>query len=106
MSTTETIAPTGTWALDPVHSLVGFEVSYMAGTFRGQFRDVSVSLAIGDDGDAALEGVFELLCVCPETRDLVVGVAPVASCVHAVLPCRCSAGEERLSYSAKSGLLD
>ena len=27
--------PAGTWALDPVHSLVGFEVSYMAGTFRG-----------------------------------------------------------------------
>src|SRR5206468_3597845 len=32
--------PLGTWALDPVHSTIGFEVNYLAGTFRGQFRDV------------------------------------------------------------------
>lgn len=70
MSTTETIAPTGTWALDPVHSLVGFEVSYMAGTFRGQFRDVSVSLAIGDDGNAALEGVANVASVDVKDENL------------------------------------
>lgn len=70
MSTTETIAPTGTWALDPVHSLVGFEVSYMAGTFRGQFRDVSVSLAIGDDGNAALEGVASVTSVDVKDENL------------------------------------
>ena len=40
MSTTETtIAPAGTWTLDPVHSTVGFEVAYLVGTFKGQFRD-------------------------------------------------------------------
>ena len=70
MSTTETIATTGTWALDPVHSLVGFEVSYMAGTFRGQFRDVSVSLDVGEDGHAALEGVVKVASVDVKDENL------------------------------------
>jgi polyisoprenoid-binding protein YceI len=33
--------PVGTWALDPVHSSIGFEVNYVSGAFRGQFREVS-----------------------------------------------------------------
>ena len=44
MSSTETIAPVGTWQLDPVHSSITFEVSYLAGTFKGSFRDVSATL--------------------------------------------------------------
>ena len=56
MSTIETTsAPAGTWALDPVHSTVGFEVAYLAGTFKGQFRDVEGQLHVGDAG-ASLEG--------------------------------------------------
>jgi polyisoprenoid-binding protein YceI len=55
MSTIETIAPVGTWALDPVHSTVGFEVAYLAGTFKGQFRDVDARLHLGETG-ASLEG--------------------------------------------------
>jgi polyisoprenoid-binding protein YceI len=56
MSTIETtIAPVGTWALDPVHSTVGFEVAYLAGTFKGQFRDVDTQLHVGETG-ASLEG--------------------------------------------------
>ena len=41
MSPTETMTTqlVGTWTLDPVHSNVGFEVKYLVGTFRGQFRD-------------------------------------------------------------------
>ena len=39
--------PLGTWALDPVHSTIGFEVNYLAGTFRGQFRDVAAQLEAG-----------------------------------------------------------
>src|SRR5947208_7234684 len=39
--------PTGTWQLDPVHSSIGFEVPYMGGTFRGQFRDVEATIADG-----------------------------------------------------------
>jgi polyisoprenoid-binding protein YceI len=36
--------PTGTWALDPVHSTIGFEIPYLAGTFKGQFREVDAKL--------------------------------------------------------------
>ncbi|MBA2476627.1 MAG: YceI family protein [Actinobacteria bacterium] len=53
MTSTEslTIAPAGTWQLDPVHSAVGFEVTYLGGTFKGQFREVAAQLAA--EGDAA-----------------------------------------------------
>jgi polyisoprenoid-binding protein YceI len=56
MSTqTLTIAPVGAWQLDPVHSRVGFEVPYLAGTFKGEFREVEARLTV--DGDrASLEG--------------------------------------------------
>jgi polyisoprenoid-binding protein YceI len=46
----------GTWALDPVHSSIGFELSYLSGTFKGQFRDANATLVIRDgkaDIDAA-----------------------------------------------------
>jgi polyisoprenoid-binding protein YceI len=41
---TEAQALTGTWALDPVHSTIGFELPYLAGTFQGQFRDADAKL--------------------------------------------------------------
>ena len=43
------VLPTGTWQLDPVHSSIGFEIEYMVGAFRGQFRDVDATLVV--DGD-------------------------------------------------------
>jgi polyisoprenoid-binding protein YceI len=46
----------GTWTLDPVHSTVGFEVPYLVGTFRGQFRDIDGRLVIHEDETGALEG--------------------------------------------------
>ena len=52
MSATQTKVPAGTWNLDPVHSAVGFEVDYLAGTFRGQFRDVQAELGIAGSGGA------------------------------------------------------
>ena len=58
MSTTinsVTVAPVGTWRLDPVHSSTGFEVSYLGGTFRGQFRDVAATLSV-TDGSLDLTG--------------------------------------------------
>jgi polyisoprenoid-binding protein YceI len=72
MSTTETtpIAPAGTWDADPVHSLVGFEVSYLAGTFRGQFRDAFVSLTVADDGHSTLEGTTEVASVDVKDENL------------------------------------
>jgi len=39
--------PTGTWQLDPVHSSIGFEIAYLGGVFRGQFRDVEATIADG-----------------------------------------------------------
>jgi polyisoprenoid-binding protein YceI len=39
-----TALPTGAWILDPVHSSIGFELPYLAGTFRGHFTDVDAKL--------------------------------------------------------------
>ena len=65
MSTTtenRQVLPTGTWQLDPVHSSIGFEVAYMAGAFRGQFRDVEASLEV-DGEKARLAGVAQVASV-------------------------------------------
>jgi len=47
--------PTGSWAIDPVHSSVDFEVDYLGGAFRGQFSDVEARLAV-DESTFSLEG--------------------------------------------------
>jgi polyisoprenoid-binding protein YceI len=48
MSTTETqVVPAGTWAVDKVHSNVGFAVDYMAGTFTGTFSDFDATVSDG-----------------------------------------------------------
>src|SRR6266516_138227 len=39
-----TVAAPGTWSLDPVHSRVDFEVSYLAGTFKGEFHEIGAEL--------------------------------------------------------------
>ncbi len=58
MTNTETLTsvPVGTWTLDAVHSNVGFEVKYLVGTFRGQFRDIDGNLVVDENGRATLEG--------------------------------------------------
>jgi polyisoprenoid-binding protein YceI len=71
VSTTETLtsAPAGTWRLDPVHSSVGFEVGYLAGTFKGDFRDVAATLTF--DGDRArLEGTAQVASVDVKDENL------------------------------------
>ena len=55
MSAIQTQIPAGTWNLDSVHSTAGFEVAYLAGTFRGTFRDVQAELDVSD-GRARIEG--------------------------------------------------
>jgi polyisoprenoid-binding protein YceI len=48
MSTTETQAiPAGAWAVDKVHSSIGFAVDFMAGTFNGTFSDFDAVVAEG-----------------------------------------------------------
>ena len=54
-----TVAPAGTWQLDPIHSHVGFEVDYLGGTFKGEFQKVTAQLT-QDDRGATLEGVAEV----------------------------------------------
>jgi polyisoprenoid-binding protein YceI len=57
MSTATQDITTGNWAIDTVHSHVGFAVKHMVvSTFRGQFDDYDGSLAVGDDGAPRLEG--------------------------------------------------
>ena len=51
MSTTSTpVVPTGTWAVDPAHSKVGFAVKHMGiATVRGEFTEFQGTLEIGED---------------------------------------------------------
>jgi polyisoprenoid-binding protein YceI len=64
VSTTEitTFVPVGTWTLDPVHSTVGFEIAYLAGTFKGEFREVESTLEV-TDGGASLSGAAKVASV-------------------------------------------
>src|SRR5919204_6148456 len=57
--------PTGTWHLDPVHSSIGFEVAYMGGAFRGQFREVYATL-----DDAGLTGSAKVASVDVKDENL------------------------------------
>jgi polyisoprenoid-binding protein YceI len=72
VSTTEItrIAPAGTWSSDPVHSLVGFEVSYLAGTFKGEFEEASAVLTVHDAGSGSLEGRAKVASVDVKDENL------------------------------------
>jgi polyisoprenoid-binding protein YceI len=59
----------GTWQLDPVHSSVGFEVPYLVGTFKGQFRDAQAKLVVAD-GEATLEGAAKVASVDVKDENL------------------------------------
>ena len=61
-STILTIAPAGTWNLDPVHSRVDFEVGYLAGTFKGHFNEIGAKLTV-DGEHATLEGTTKVASV-------------------------------------------
>jgi polyisoprenoid-binding protein YceI len=43
----QTVVPAGTWNGDPVHSSVGFEVPYAAGTFGGEVTKFEAALEDG-----------------------------------------------------------
>jgi polyisoprenoid-binding protein YceI len=56
-STTATAIPTGTYAIDRVHSHIGFAVKHMVvATFRGRFEDFDAALEVGEDGTPRLTG--------------------------------------------------
>src|SRR6266568_4632103 len=57
-----TVAPAGTWNLDPVHSRVDFEVRYLAGTFKGEFHEIGAELTVEAER-ASLEGTAKVASV-------------------------------------------
>src|SRR5436309_14810075 len=61
-----TVAPPGAWNLDPVHSRVDFEVTYLAGTFKGELREIGAELTV-DAERASLEGTAKVASV--DVRD-------------------------------------
>src|SRR3954449_4452984 len=58
---TRTAIPTGTWAVDAVHSKVGFAVKHMGvATVRGEFREFEGTIEIGEDlGSSRAYGVVK-----------------------------------------------
>src|SRR2546429_9932529 len=64
-----TVAPAGTWNLDPIHSRIDFEVRYLAGTFKGEFREIGAELIV-DAERASLEGVAKVASVDVKDENL------------------------------------
>lgn len=69
MSTTTSTIPVGVWALDPVHSTVGFEIDYMGGTFKGEFRQAEATLSVGEDY-ASIEGAAKVASIDVKDENL------------------------------------
>src|SRR2546425_9823759 len=64
-----TVAPAGTWNLDPIHSRVDFEVRYLAGTFKGEFQEVGAELTV-DAERASFEGTAKVASVDVKDENL------------------------------------
>ena len=63
IESTKQFAPAGTWAADPVHSNVSFEVEYAGvNAFRGGFKEFTAVLSAGD-AEASLEGSAKVASV-------------------------------------------
>jgi polyisoprenoid-binding protein YceI len=52
----QTATRVGEWTLVPPLASVAYEVDYVVGTYRGQFRELRARLEVGEDGRATLEG--------------------------------------------------
>ncbi|HEY2282960.1 MAG TPA: YceI family protein [Solirubrobacteraceae bacterium] len=53
-TSTETVLPTGTWAVDPVHSSVEFQVKHLGiATVKGQFKEFEGTVEVGPEGARA-----------------------------------------------------
>jgi polyisoprenoid-binding protein YceI len=65
-TTTETPVVTGSWAIDPTHSTVGFTVVYMGvAPFQGAFREFDASL-----DESGLRGVAKAASIDVDNADL------------------------------------
>ena len=65
----DVVAPAGTWNLDPVHSRVDFEVSYLAGRFKGEFHEIGAELTVNTDR-ASLDGTAKVASVDVKDENL------------------------------------
>jgi polyisoprenoid-binding protein YceI len=69
-ATSEQVVPVGTWAIDKVHSTIGFAVKHMVvSTFRGAFDDYDVSLS-SDENGARLAGAVRVASVDVKDENL------------------------------------
>lgn len=67
-TTTETLVPTGTWAVDPAHSRVEFRVKHLGiATVRGNFGEFEGALEFGEDGSGRAYGTVAAASV--DTND-------------------------------------
>lgn len=65
--TTATTLPTltaGTWAIDPVHSTVGFSVRHlMVSKVRGTFNDFSGAITVAEDGTPSVRAEIQVASI-------------------------------------------
>lgn len=67
-ATSVTSVPTGTWNVDPSHSVVQFSVKHMGiATVKGQFNEFQGSLTVAEDGTVTAGGTVEVASV--DTRE-------------------------------------
>jgi polyisoprenoid-binding protein YceI len=64
VSNATAVLPAGTWAIDPVHSTVGFSVRHlMVSKVRGVFDSVSGAITVADDGSASVRAEIAVASV-------------------------------------------
>src|SRR4051812_4727382 len=70
-ATTQTVAPTGTWAIDKTHTFASFAVNRMlVATFRSHFVVFDAELVIGADGAAKLTGTVKVDSIVVKDENL------------------------------------
>jgi polyisoprenoid-binding protein YceI len=58
---TDNALSVGTWAIDPVHSTIGFSVRHlMVSKVRGTFDQFSGTITVGDDGTASVTAEIDV----------------------------------------------
>ena len=69
MTASTIAAPPSTWRLDSTHSSVAFQVPYLAGAFKGSFRELDGTLDVEDAG-VKLSGAAKVASVDVKDENL------------------------------------
>lgn len=60
----------GTWAIDPVHSTVGFSVRHlMVSKVRGTFNDFTGAITVAEDGTASVTAEIQVASIDTKNAD-------------------------------------